>query len=426
MTMFFKRSLLLLGLTTLLAAPAWALDGHLLHGIGAVNSSMGGAGAALPDDALGALNANPALLTRLDGHKFEFSSEILRATNTLSSSAGPFSGTTKDSSALSVLPAFGWTYHAPGSNVAFGMGFLGLAGFGVDYRQDPNNPILAQQPFGAGRVFSNYQMLKIPLTAAFQLAPNFSLGLSLNAERATLEVTPAGFAAPDCSPSSAGPVCYLPGVASDSRFGFGATVGALWEINPSFNLGGSYTSKTKFQSFDWNATHANPNLPDYGTAREIKFEIDTPAIAVLGIGFKPMTGLSFALDGKWVNYADAGGFGTGAGNLGWQNIKVIAAGVEYKATPGLTLRAGYNHSDNPIPDKLSFNSIIAPAIFQNHACLGLGLKIYSNLDANLALYRVFKNTGSGPFLSPSGPVPGTQVTNTQEVNSAVLTLSFHL
>jgi long-chain fatty acid transport protein len=425
MTMF-KRSLLLLGLTALLAAPTWALDGHLLHGIGAVNSSMGGAGAALPDDALGALNANPALLTRLDGHKFEFSSEILRATNTLSSSAGPFSGTTKDSSALSVLPAFGWTYHAPGSNVAFGMGFLGLAGFGVDYRQDPNNPILSPQPHGAGRVFSSYQLLRIPLTAAIQVAPNFSLGFSLNAERATLEVEPAGFAAPDCSPGPAGPVCYLPGVHSDSRFGFGATVGALWEITPAFNLGGSYTSKTKFQSFEWNSTHANPNLLNYGTARDIKFEVDTPAIAVLGLAFKPAPNLSFALDGKWINYASAAGFGSGPENLGWQNIKVIAAGVELKATPSLTLRAGYNHSDNPIPDNLSFNSIIAPAIFKNHACLGLGLKIYNNLDANLALYRVFKTTGSGPFLSPSGPVPGTQVTNKQEVNSAVLTLSFHL
>ena len=415
---------LLLGLTVLLsAAPAWALDGHLLHGIGAVNSSMGGAGVALPGDPLGALNANPALLTKIDGHRFEFSSEILRATNTLSSQAGPFSGTTKDSSAPAVLPAFGWTYHAPGSNVAFGMGFLGLAGFGVDYREDPNNPLLAPQPFGAGRVFSSYQMLKIPITAAFQLAPNFSLGFSANAERATLEVQPAGFAPPDCS---AGGVCFLPDVHSDNRFGFGATVGALWEINPAFNLGGSYTTKTKFQSFEFNTVHANPHLPNFGTARTIKFEVDTPAIAVVGLGFKPTSNLSFALDGKWVQYASAAGFGTGAGALGWENIKVIAAGVQLKATPGLTLRAGYNHSDNPIPDRLSFNSIIAPAIFQTHACIGLGLKVYGNLDANLALYHVFKVEGSGPFLSPNGPVPGTKVTNKQEVNSAVMTFSFHV
>jgi long-chain fatty acid transport protein len=419
------KRFLLYCLTVLSAAPAWALDGHLLHGIGAVNSSMGGAGVGLPGDPLGALNANPALLTRIDGQRFDFSSEILRATNTLSSQAGPFSGTTKDSSALSVLPAFSWTYHPAGGSVAFGMGFLGLAGFGVDYRQDPKNPLLAPQPFGAGRVFSSYQLLKIPLTASFQLAPNFSLGLSANAERSTLSVEPAGFAAPDCSPSPGGPVCFLPHVQSDSRFGFSATVGALWEISPAWNLGGSYTTKTKFQSFEWNASHANPNLANFGTARVIKFEVDTPAIAVVGLGFKPTPNLSLALDGKWINYASAAGFGSGPGNLGWENIKAFAVGGEWKATPGLALRAGYNHSDNPIPDSLSFASIVAPVIFKEHACLGLGLKVYSNLDANLALYHIFKNTGSGPFLSPSGPVPGTQVTNKQEVNSAVLTLSFH-
>ena len=49
----------------LLAAPAaWAGNGHTLHGVGAVNSSMGGAGVALPIDTLGGLLLNPALATR--------------------------------------------------------------------------------------------------------------------------------------------------------------------------------------------------------------------------------------------------------------------------------------------------------------------------------------------------------------------------
>src|SRR5438128_2232691 len=129
--MNMSKRILLFCLAVLLCAPAWALDGHLLHGIGAVNSSMGGAGVGLPVDPMGALNANPSLLTRIDGYHFDFSAELLRATNTLSSKAGPFSGTTRDSSALSVIPAFSWTYHPAGGNVAFGMGFLGLAGFGV-------------------------------------------------------------------------------------------------------------------------------------------------------------------------------------------------------------------------------------------------------------------------------------------------------
>src|SRR4051794_15116222 len=84
----------------LTGAPAWAANGHLLHGVGAVNSAMGGAGVALPNDALGALNLNPALLTELDGYKFEFSAEYNDAKNAVESSVqtpvGTFSGRTED------------------------------------------------------------------------------------------------------------------------------------------------------------------------------------------------------------------------------------------------------------------------------------------------------------------------------------------
>ena len=76
---------LLLAASAFAALPAWAGNGNQLHGIGAVNSSMGGAGVALPNDALGALNLNPALLTQLDGHKMEFSAELADDDITISS-----------------------------------------------------------------------------------------------------------------------------------------------------------------------------------------------------------------------------------------------------------------------------------------------------------------------------------------------------
>ena len=75
MSRTFKGFAILLAASAV-ALPAWAGNGNQLHGIGAVNSSMGGAGVALPNDALGALNLNPALLTELDGHKMEFSAEL--------------------------------------------------------------------------------------------------------------------------------------------------------------------------------------------------------------------------------------------------------------------------------------------------------------------------------------------------------------
>ncbi len=429
-------------LTSLLSLPAWAGDGAQLHGIGAVNSAMGGAGVALPNDAIGALNGNPALLAKLSGHRMEFSTEFAKAKNAVSSSVHvsipgtpgfDVSGRTADDGKVAVIPEFAWTHHSSTSSAAYGMGFLGLVGFGVDYPQDPHNPLLAPQPQGFGRVFSSYSLLKIPFAVAFQATPRLAVGLSFNAARATLSADPAGFAAPDCSGSPSNPTCFYPRVNDDSEFGYGGQVGILWEVTPTINVGASYASKISFSSFQWDSAHANPGLPNFGTARTIRFKVDAPATAAVGLGLKLAPNFQVALDAKRIDYGDAAGFG-GSGfdaqgnakGLGWKNSTVFAAGAEWRPSARLALRAGYNHAENPIPDDLTFQNVIAPAIFENHACLGLGFGIYQNLELNLAVYRAFKTTASGPFLSRFGPVPGTQVKNEMTLDSGLLTFSFRL
>src|ERR1700704_641952 len=104
-----RKGLVPLLAATLVATPAvWAGNGHTLHGVGAVNSSMGGAGVALPIDTIGGLLLNPA-------------------------PAGPLkiSGRTDESGDRALIPAFGFVHHTRGSNFAYGIGFLGLAGFGA-------------------------------------------------------------------------------------------------------------------------------------------------------------------------------------------------------------------------------------------------------------------------------------------------------
>ena len=81
-----KGFALFLALALMTAPAAWAGNGHTLHGIGAVNSSMGGAGVALPIDTLGGLLLNPALAVQMDGSRFAFSAEYNKAGNSVSSS----------------------------------------------------------------------------------------------------------------------------------------------------------------------------------------------------------------------------------------------------------------------------------------------------------------------------------------------------
>ena len=70
----------MLGLLLLTNVPrALATDGHFLHGVGAVNSAMGGAGISAPESLLGTFNLNPAGLTAFDGVRMEFSMEMFQA-----------------------------------------------------------------------------------------------------------------------------------------------------------------------------------------------------------------------------------------------------------------------------------------------------------------------------------------------------------
>ena len=58
--------------------PARATDGHFLHGVGAVNNAMGGAGVAAPVSILGTFYLNPAGLIAFDGLRVEFSFEMFK------------------------------------------------------------------------------------------------------------------------------------------------------------------------------------------------------------------------------------------------------------------------------------------------------------------------------------------------------------
>jgi long-chain fatty acid transport protein len=408
-------------LLALAATAAHAGNGHNLHGVGAVNSSMGGAGVALPNDALGALLLNPALLADLDGSRFSFSAEYNTQKNAVESRVGPFSGRTEDDSDPALIPAFGWTRHKPGTRLGYGVGFLGLAGFGADYRQDPTNPILAPQPFGFGRVYSNYQLMKVPFAVAWRVGDALSVGVSLNAARAALTADPAGFTAPDCS-GPAGP-CFFPRVNADSAWGFGLGVGIYYKVNPAFALGLSYNTETDFEDFEWNSAVANPGLPTFGRHRKITFQLNSPAVLVGGIAFTPSDRLAIAVDAKLISYEDTEGFKDA---LGFKDITVFDAGVQWRATDRFTLRAGYNVAENAIPEELTFVTVPVPAIFEDRVTAGFGMRVNEILELDAAYYHVFENRITGPFLGPTGPVPGTAVTTEMAMDSVVLTFSFRL
>lgn len=416
------------------SSPVWAGNGHFLHGVGAVNSSMGGAGTGLPTDVLAALYRNPALLTQLEGHNMAFSIELVtsepRVSSTVPTPFGPFTGTTEDDGGLAPVPAFGWSRRLEDRPLAIGMGFLGLAGFATDYPQDNGNPVLLPQPLGFGNVFAEYSLLQIPFAVAWQATPKLSLGASLNTGWATLEASPFGATSPDCSSPTD---CFFPRLGKDGALGFGLQVGLYYEVSEAWSLGFSYSTPQSFQEFSWNTTVANPALPTFGTGRKVNFTVDVPQITSVGVGFRPSERWSVALDGRWVGYSDTEGFKSGFDpmtglprGLGWDDIFVYGLGVERSFDNGVAVRFGYNRSEAAVTESSAFLNVQSPAIFEDHYTVGLGVPLYDKLDLDLGYYHVPNNSVAGPFQTPFGPVPGTQVVNEISVDSAVVTFSFHL
>ena len=102
---------------SLLPASARA-QGHMLHGAGPINSSMGGAGTALVEDAIGALMFNPALVAGVKGNQITFSTEFFQDSIRIDTTIDDLTGTMEPTQHLGVIPAFGWMSRHPEKKLA--------------------------------------------------------------------------------------------------------------------------------------------------------------------------------------------------------------------------------------------------------------------------------------------------------------------
>ncbi len=425
----------------LLPVPAHA-QGHLLHGIGPVNSSMGGAGVALPEESQGALHENPALIVDAEGNQISFSSEFFKPGLRVDSRVGTRLGSTDATEQLGVIPGFGWIAHDPRSKVGMGFGLLGVAGFRTDYPQDSSNVLLLPQPEGFGRIATDLTITKIPVAFGIQVSPKLAVGLSLNVYRGLLAISPL----PVVDPNVISGVGILPSAANQvASWGFGVQLGMLYKINPMASIGAAFTTKQKFQQYSWNSTNANPLSVSYGSARQLTFDLDGPATVTFGVGLKPSKKLHVAIDGRYVHYDGVAGVGGPGGvdivnhkliGIGWRNIWAGMAGIQFSPSPMLSVRAGFNYAQTPIRQGITgaaaltsgsaVTSMGTPATFQKHYTAGVGMMMNPHMGFDIAYYRVPRETVSGPILSLyTGVVPDSQIDMSNKIDSLLIGLNFH-
>jgi len=146
-------------------------------------------------------------------------------------------------------------------------------------------------------------------------------------------------------------------------------VGYLGHVGQAVSFGAFYESKVRTSHF----TKYAGLFADQG-------KFDVPASWGGGIAVKPVPTITLALDAKRIDYADVGAVGnpvnglfagvpfgaSGGPGFGWRDITVIKAGATWRVSKAWTVRAGYGHSQNPIPASQTLLNILAPGVVTSH------------------------------------------------------------
>ncbi len=417
---------------------ALATNAHFLHSVGATDSAMGGSTIAAPQDVLSGLYNNVGNLTQIEGTRVDVNLEAMYEPRHVESTLGPFHGRTDSSSKFAFIPAFGVAHTPQGSNVTYFLGAIGVSGFGADYPEDDDNPILNRQVAngkntgGFGTLYSFYQLLRITAGVAVKVTPELSLGLAPTLNYSTLSLKPFAATSPDCTPQ--GECVYPNGSDTEPAIGGGFLLGMHYRWTDSIALAVGYTSPQWFTKFHYNSSVANPDLDTFGKGRSFAFRLNAPQSVQFGVAWNATPELLVTSSGKWMNLADTRGLDDSgfdrAGKVrgfGWSNIWCAGLGGQYHVTPGIALRLGYNYSQNPIDDRLAMFSTPAPAAIAHHVTAGFGTAITEHVELNAAYYHAFAHSIDGPFVSPvAGAIPGSNVKSTLTEDSILLEVSFKL
>jgi long-chain fatty acid transport protein len=417
-----------------LLAPALsaATDGYFSHGYGMKSIGMGGASVARTDDGFGGAN-NPAQMVfvgeRIDLGLNRFAP--VRSADRSGAAIGPLNGSVDSDSREFWVPEFAYNAMVR-PDLSLGVTVYGNGGMNTDYPQGtfqcpspsftffPSNMLCGQ-----GRLGVDLMQLVVAPTAAYKLNADHAIGLAplITYQRFKIEGVQL-FGSLSTDPNNVSNNGY------DNSRGIGVRVGYLGRISPFITIGASYATKTSMSKFS-----------KYKGLFAEEGSFDLPSNFSVGAALHPTASWTVALDFERIMYSDVRSVGN-AGNLilkcaggaasaclggsdgagfGWHDVNAFRLGVEYVVNPALTLRAGYNHSDNPIrSEDVTFN-ILAPGVVQDHFTLGLTHPFGTGSEVTAAfMYAPTKSVTGSSLLTPlfmgQGGPPNSGGTETIRMN----------
>lgn len=411
-----RKTQLLIGLTTIgFACSAFATDGYFSHGYGMIAKGMGGAATAMAEDTFGGAN-NPASMVWV-GNRIDLGADIFspnRSASRIGSAGGTgaMDGNVDSGMNYFLIPEFGYN-RMINPDLSAGITVYGNGGMNTSYAggQIAANTCYLGAPAsnllcGSGTLGVNLMQLIIAPTAAYRINDSHAVGISPLFGYQKFKAT--GLDAFQQISSSPGNLTNQGD--SDDASGWGVRVGWQGRITPKLTLGAAYSSKIDMSKFN-----------KYKGLFAEQGDFDIPENYNLGLAFQAMPNLTVALDYQRINYSSVMAIsnssqtlgciptppvGSGVGNgclggsngigFGWSDINVWKLGVAYKMDDKVTLRAGYNHTDNPIKSAdVTFN-ILAPGVVTDHVTLGLSYAVSKSSDLTISYMHAFENSVSGP------------------------------
>ncbi|MCF8185288.1 MAG: outer membrane protein transport protein [Sulfuritalea sp.] len=388
-----KLSKKILPLLALLAtANSHATDGYFAHGYGVKSQGMGGVGIALPQDALAAAS-NPAGMG-LIGDRADFGVTWFRPIRESELIGTVADGTYKGNDTKNFLiPEFGYNRQI-NPELTLGVSVYGNGGMNTDYKN--GIPL-----FGSvGRAGIDLIQLFVAPTATWKITPANTIGLSVNLAYQRFEAKGLqGFVGSSASSAN------LTNNGHDNSYGAGVHVGWIGQLNDAVSLGATYQSKTYMSKFD-----------KYSGLFAQQGDFDIPSSYGLGISVKANPRLTLAADVQRINYSKVNSVGNSIANLtpsnllgsengagfGWKDVTAVKLGTSYAYNDALTVRAGYNHSTQPIRNTETFFNILAPGVVQDHVTLGATWVLENKSEISLAYMHAFENSVKGNNSIQSG------------------------
>jgi long-chain fatty acid transport protein len=415
-----RNILYLTPLCALLAAgSAHATNGMVMEGYGPISTGMGGASQAI-DNGNAAMAQNPATL----GMMADGTARIDVAFGVLGPDVkSSFMGMDAKSGGTSYLmPAFGYTRRS--GAYTYGIGMFAQGGMGTEYDATSFLAMGSDAP-----VRSELGVGNVIFPVAYQVNPNLTVGATLKFMWSSLDMRLAASGGQlasmvtDASGNLAmalGPLSGAPWARIDfsdgNKFtgaakatGFGASLGATYKVNRDVTMGASYQLKSRLSDMKTASSDATMSaiggFVDHGQITIVDFQM--PSVFAVGAGWQASPSILLAADLKYIGWADAmksfkmrydssgmGGSVSFAMQQDWKDQTVLNLGMAWKTNDVLTLRAGLNLADNPIPD--TYVNPLFPATVKNHVTLGLGYKVSQAGDFNMSVAMAPKVTVTTP------------------------------